>query len=299
MADDLRAALATGRVLLLDGAMGTELQRAGLAAGECGERWNTSHPERIRAIHASYRDAGCAILSTNTFGANAFRLRGHGLAGQVGALCRAGAELAREASGTAGWVLGDLGPFGGLLAPLGEATPDAVSAAFHEQTQALLDAGVDGILIETMQAIEEMQLAVAAARAAGADLVAASFAFDRKRNGRLHTAMGVTPEAAVAAMLAAGVDVVGCNCGTDLGRDDVVSIVRSFRAASALPILVQPNAGQPESTPSGVRYDMTPARFGSGMVAAQAAGANLLGGCCGTTPAHLAALRRSLPGAAG
>lgn len=282
------------RTLLGDGAMGTELQRAGLEPGAGGELWNLERPDAVLEIHRRYGAAGAEVLLTNTFGASRLGLARHGADDRVREINLAGAALARRALGDTGWVLGDLGPSGGLLQPLGELEPDVVYAAFTEQARALLAGGVDGILVETMTAPEELALAVRAARAAGAPVVIASMAFDRTRVG-LRTMMGTAPEAAARAMLAAGADVLGANCGTGLALADFAEVARAYRAvAPGVPLLVRPNAGQPELVGTAVVYHAGPEPMAAQVPALLAQGVRLLGGCCGTTPAHVRAFAAAL-----
>jgi 5-methyltetrahydrofolate--homocysteine methyltransferase len=282
------------RVVLADGAMGTELQRAGLAPGEPGERWNIERPDVVAAIQRAYIQAGSECLITNSFGANRWVLGRYGLADAVEPINTAAAAVARRAAGARAIVLGDIGPFGGLLAPLGEVAVADVREAFLAQARALLAAGVDGIIIETMSAIEEAEAAVHAAREAGARLVVASMAFDRTRKGGLRTMMGVSPGDAARALAAAGAHVVGANCGTSLGPPDFVDIVRAMKAAAEAPVIIQSNAGQPDLVDGHAVYRLSPADFAAGCREVVAAGATVIGGCCGTTPAHIAALREMI-----
>ena len=283
------------RVVLGDGGMGTELQAAGLAPGESGERWNLEHPERVEAIQRAYVEAGSEFIITNTFGANPWVLGRYGLADRVAEVNRAAATIARRAAGDRG-VLGDIGPFGGLLKPLGEIGLDEVRAAFLGQARALTAGGVDGIIIETMSALEEALAAVEAAKQAGAALVVASMAFDRTPRGGIRTMMGVAPADAARALAGAGADVVGANCGTRMTAPDFVETVRAMTAAVSVPIIVQSNAGQPDLVDGRAVYRLAPADFASGMREVIAAGAAIVGGCCGTTPAHIASLRALLRG---
>ena len=278
------------RVVLGDGAMGTELQRAGLEPGQSGERWNLDRPDQVERIQRAYVDSGSDFVITNTFGANPWVLGRYNLGDRVAEVNRAAAAIARRAAGTRG-VLGDLGPFGGLLAPLGEVPLDEVQRAFLGQARALVEAGVDGIIVETMSAIEEAVAAVRAARDAGARLVVASMAFDRTRKGGIRTMMGVAPAGAARALVDAGADVVGANCGTSMGAADFVEVTQAMKAAVEAPIIVQSNAGQPELVDGRAVYRLTPAAFAAGMKDVVAAGAAVLGGCCGTTPAHIGACR--------
>ncbi len=280
----------SSRVIVCDGAMGTELQRAGLAIGECGERWALDHADRLQAIHAAYVAAGSQAIITNTFGANRWVLGRYGLDAHVEAVNRAAAAIARQAAGDAVAVLGDIGPFGGFLKPLGEVDAGELELEFTRQARALLEGGADGIVIETMSAIEEVTAAIRGARAAGAPFVIASLAFDRLPNGAIRTMMGVSPEQAARTAASEGVDAVGANCGTRMTTADFAEIVAAFTSAASLPIVIQANAGSPELVDGRAVYRLTPEAFADGMADVVAAGARLVGGCCGTTPAHIAAL---------
>jgi 5-methyltetrahydrofolate--homocysteine methyltransferase len=273
--------------LLADGAMGTQLQMAGLEAGSCGDLWNVERPAQVEQIQRSYAEAGAQLITTNTFGANRIVLERYGAQQHVADINRAGAQLARRAAGAA-WVLGDVGPFGGFLAPLGEYDGPQIQDVFAEQAAALLAGGVDAIIVETMTAVEEAVLAVQAARAAGARVVIATMAFDRTTVGP-RTMMGVTPEQAALALAAAGADLVGANCGSSLTIDDYVDIIRRMRAAvPAKPLIAQPNAGQPQLRPSGdVCYPAGPLAFARDITRLLDEGVAVIGGCCGTTPQHI------------
>jgi len=283
-------ALALSRTVVGDGAMGTELQRAGLAIGECGDQWTLTHPDRLRAIHAAYVSSGSDALVTNSFGANRWVLGRYGLADDVEHINRTAAAIAREAGGPSVCVLGDIGPTGGFLRPLGDLEPDVVLAEFTRQARALLEGGADGIVIETMSAVEELLLAIRAARNAGAPFVIASMAFDLLPNGNIRTMMGVAPEKGAAAALEAGADMIGANCGTRMATADFVRVVGAFRQVTDRPVLIQANAGSPELQNGRAVYTLAPEAFAAGMMDVVAAGANVVGGCCGTTPAHIAAL---------
>ena len=280
--------------VLIDGAMGTELQRAGLEIGASGERWNLEMPERVEAIHRAYVDAGVDVLIANSFNANPWVLERFGLASEMDRINHAAAAIARRAAGTEVIVLGDIGPFGGFLAPLGEVTLDQVSESFARQARALLEGGADGIIVETMSAIEEAAAAVRAAREAGAPVVVASMAFERRGKSGVRTMMGVAPDQAARALADAGADIVGANCGTNLTFADFSDIVTWMRDAGGRPIVVQPNAGQPELVDGRAVYGMSPAEFAAGVAPLAAAGAAVLGGCCGTTPPHIRALATAL-----
>jgi 5-methyltetrahydrofolate--homocysteine methyltransferase len=274
------------RVLLADGAMGTELQRAGLESGACGEAWNVDHPARVLAIQRAYVQAGSDCLITNTFGASSIMLARHGQAERVAEINRAGVRLARAALGDGvGFVLGDIGPFGGLMEPYGEIPRSAVQAAFREQASALVAAGAEAIIIETQTALEELELAIEAAHEAGAAAIIGSLAFD------VRTMMGVGPEDAAEFMAARGVDVVALNCGAGVDMTMAAAIVRRYKAASGLPVMAQPNAGQPVLENMHVVYRQTPAEMAAGLPGLLAAGPRIVGGCCGSTPEHIRRLR--------
>ena len=203
---------------------------------------------------------------------------------------RAAAAIARRAAGSRVTVLGDLGPCGGFLRPLGEIDAQDLGTEFERQARALVAGGVDGIIIETMSAVEELVLAIRAARAAGAPYVIASLAFDRLPNGSLRTMMGVSPEQAAQAAVSEGADVLGANCGTRMTPADFAAVVAAYRGVSDKPVMIQANAGTPELEGGRAVYRLGPADFAERMREVVAAGARILGGCCGTTPAHIAAL---------
>lgn len=287
------------RVLLGDGAMGTELQRAGLEPGGCGEAWNLDHPDRILAIQRGYVEAGSDCLITNTFGASRIMLARHDEAERTAEINRAGVAIARQALGEHGFVLGDIGPFGGLMEPYGEIPRDAVERAFREQARALVEAGADAVIIETQTAFEELEIAIAAARQAGAPAVIGSIAFDKMADeDDVRTMMGISPEQAAEFMAARGCDVAGLNCGTGVDMAMAAAIVRRYRATAGLPVMAQPNAGQPVLEDMRVLYKETPEQMVAGLPGVLAAGARIVGGCCGSTPDHIRSFRRSLDGGA-
>ncbi len=270
--------------------MGTELQRQGLPPGSAGESWNVTDPDRVEAIHRAYLKAGSDLVLTNSFGANPWVLGRYGLDEEFEAINREAARTARRAAGDL-FVLGDIGPCGGFLVPLGEVRRDRLADAFERQAAALLEGGADAILVETMSALDEAVIAVKAARAAGAPFVGASMTFDSLPNGRVRTMMGEEPERAATALAEAGADMIGANCGTRMTIADYSALTELFRSAVSLPIIIQPNAGQPELVDGVPVYRLAPADFASAMLSVLEAGASVVGGCCGTTPAHVAALR--------
>jgi 5-methyltetrahydrofolate--homocysteine methyltransferase len=282
-------------VLLADGAMGTQLQDAGLEPGQCGEAWNVDHPERVLRIQRSYVEAGSDVLITNTFGASRIMLDRHGEGPRTVDINRAAVAIAREALKGRGYVLGDIGPFGGLMEPYGEIVRADVERAFREQAKALVEGGADGIIIETQTAFEEVEIAVDAAREAGAPVIIASFAFDRMADeDDVRTMMGISPEQAAEFMAEHGCHVAGLNCGTGVDMRLAAQIVRRYRAACGLPVMAQPNAGAPVLEDMQVVYKQSPEEMAAGLPGLLAAGPRIVGGCCGSTPAHIRRFREIL-----
>jgi 5-methyltetrahydrofolate--homocysteine methyltransferase len=284
------------RPLVGDGAMGTQLMLAGLEQGNCGEEWNLTHPERVLAIQKAYVEAGSDCLLTNTFGGSRIMLNRHGNADRVAAVNQAAVRIAREAfGGRPGYVIGDIGPFGGLMEPYGEFTEAEVRDAFVEQAEALVEAGADGIIIETQTSLEELGLAIDAAKQAGASCVIGSLAYDVTLDGStFRTMMGVDPEHAAEFMEERGADVIALNCGTRMDMQRAREAVERYRAASSLPVMAQPNAGQPKLVDMKVVYDETPEEMVEGVIPLLRAGVNILGACCGSTPAHIRAFRATV-----
>jgi len=284
------------RPLLADGAMGTQLFLAGLEQGECGEAWNLTRPERVLGIQRRYVEAGSDCLLTNTFGGSRIMLARHGHARDATPINAAAVRIAREAFGDRpGYVIGDIGPFGGLLEPLGDAQEAEVLEAFEEQARALVDAGVDAVIVETQTSLEELALGLRAARDAGAPCVIGSMAYDVTRDGStFRTMMGVDPERAAAFMQGHGADIVALNCGTGMDMVRAREAVERYRKAVGLPVMVQPNAGQPVLVDMRLVYNETPTHMGLGVVPLVEAGARIIGGCCGSTPEHIREFRRTL-----
>jgi 5-methyltetrahydrofolate--homocysteine methyltransferase len=279
-----------------DGAMGTQLMLAGLEQGSCGEAWNLTHPDRVLAIQRRYAEAGSDCILTNTFGGSRIMLNRHGQKDNVVEVNRAAVQIAREAFGDrAGFVVGDIGPFGGLLEPYGDFTEEQVSEAFLEQAQALVSAGADAIIIETQTSLEELTLGIRAARAAGAPCVIGSMAYDVTLDGStFRTMMGIDPEQAAALMVELGADVVALNCGTGMDMQRARDAVLRYRAVTDLPIMAQPNAGLPKLVQMKVVYDESPEDMVTGVEPLLMAGANIVGACCGSTPDHIRVFRRAI-----
>jgi 5-methyltetrahydrofolate--homocysteine methyltransferase len=276
--------------------MGTQLMLAGLEQGGCGEAWNLTHPEKVLGIQRRYAEAGSDCILTNTFGGSRIMLNRHSNAGKVREINRAAVEIAREAfNGRAGYVIGDIGPFGGLLEPYGDFSEADVRDAFGEQAKALVEAGADAIIIETQTSLEELLLAIEAAKEAGADCVIGSMAYDVTLDrSTFRTMMGVDPEQAVTFMQEHGIDIVALNCGTGMDMERARQAVERYREMTDLPVMVQPNAGQPKLVNMKVVYDETPEQMVPGVVPLIEAGANIIGACCGSTPEHIRAFRKTM-----
>jgi 5-methyltetrahydrofolate--homocysteine methyltransferase len=284
------------RVLLGDGAMGTQLQQAGLPPGGCGEAWNLDAPDRILAIQRAYVEAGSDCLITNTFGASRIMLDRHDEGERAREINRAAAGIARQAfGGREGYVLGDIGPFGGLMEPYGDIPVELVEQAFAEQAEALVAGGIDAIIVETQTSLDELGIAIRAAKAAKAPCIIGSMAFDRMREGEeVRTMMGTSPEQAAGFMAEAGCDVLGLNCGTGVDMRVAADTARRYRSVCGLPIMAQPNAGLPVLENLKVIYKETPDEMADGLPALLDAGVRIIGGCCGSTPAHIRKFREIL-----
>ncbi len=277
-------------VVLLDGALGTELIAAGLAAGRAPEWWVLEHPERVAAVHRAYAEAGADVVHTCTFGASPIKLEQEGLGGRCAEINAAAVRLCREAVGARALVSGDLGPTGLLFPPMGDADPDALRAAFAEQAEVLAAEGVDLVSVETMYDLREALIATEEARRVGLPVLA-SMTFSARRRGNF-TLVGDRIGPSMTALASAGASAVGFNCSV---TSDVMGVmVAEAVAATDAPVLAQPNAGQPRATPEGVVYDASPDPFARDLLAMVEAGARVVGGCCGTTPAFIRATRALL-----
>ncbi|MFT5125769.1 MAG: 5-methyltetrahydrofolate--homocysteine methyltransferase [Kiritimatiellia bacterium] len=284
------------RPLVGDGAMGTQLMYAGLEQGGCGEAWNLHEPEKVLKIQRSYVEAGSDCIITNTFGGSTIMLNRHRQKNNCAEINGAAVAIAREAfGGKPGYVLGDIGPFGGIMEPYGEIPAADVKASFEVQAKALVEAGADAIIIETQTALEELALAVNAAREAGAAIIIGSLAYDVTTDGStFRTMMGVDPERAAEFMAEIGVDILALNCGTGMDMARALEAVKRYRSVSDLPVMAQPNAGLPVLENLKVIYKETPEEMVAGLPALLEAGANIVGGCCGSTPEHIAAFRKAV-----
>jgi 5-methyltetrahydrofolate--homocysteine methyltransferase len=280
--------LTSGARIVGDGAWGSMLLQRGLPAGQPPECWVLDRPEVILRLAREYVAAGAEIVTTNTFGGSPSRLRLHGLADRLGEINARAVEIARQAAGDAAYVSASVGPCGLLLKPYGPADPGEIRDGFRQQAAALAGAGADVICIETMSDPAEAELAVHAARESAPLVpIAVTMTFDVTPRGAF-TVMGTRVAEAAARLEAAGADVVGANCGA--GVDAMVAVAREFAAATRLPIAVRPNAGLPERRDDGLVYLDTPDRFAAAAMQLFDLGVSIVGGCCGTTPAHIAAL---------
>jgi methionine synthase I (cobalamin-dependent) len=286
--------VASRRPVLLDGAMGTMLQSAGLDDGGAPELWNVERPDVVRSIHEAYLKAGAQVVTTNTFGGTRPRLDMHGLGDRVEELNAGAARVAREAAAPYGaLVAGDLGPTGELMDPMGTLTPDAAQELFAEQLRGLVAGGIDLVLIETLSDLAEVEAAVRAAQDVAPGLpVVATLSFDTK--GR--TMMGVTPALAVTTLAALGVAAVGGNCGR--GPEEMEQVMAAMGAArpEGLLLAAQSNAGLPVLVGDRFEYDAPPPVLAAHALRLRDLGVDLVGACCGSTPEHLQAMREALGG---
>ena len=285
--DRLAEALERHPVILGDGAMGTMLHRAGLTDG-APERWNVERPDVVSSIYRAYVEAGSDFISTNTFGGTRNRLQLDGLADRVAELNEAGARLAREAAGDR-LVAGSVGPTGELMEPLGLLTPDDARRSFAEQARALRSGGVDFALIETMSALEEVQAAVDGVREAGLPL-AVTMSFDTN----YHTMMGIKPAQAVATLSGWGVGFIGANCGNGPAEIERIMTEMSQAKPAGVVLMAKSNAGMPRWKDDRITYGGTPEVMAGYARRMRELGVRMIGGCCGSTPEHIAAMRAAL-----
>ena len=289
--DDL---LAEREVLLIDGAMGTELFDRGLEAGAAPELWNVEHPDRITAIHDDYIAAGSDIILTNSFGGTSFRLALHGLENRVVELNKAAAATARASADGADrrvLVAGSMGPSGELLEPMGSMTPDTCAAAFADQAEGLAAGGADLLWIETMSHLDEVKGAITGARSVSDLPICVTLSFDTA--GR--TMMGVSGEAAVLQLAELGVAAIGANCGNNLA-DTEAALIEMRRANPDIILISKANAGMPEWRGADLHYSGTPEVMAAHADRQRVAGIGVIGACCGSSPTHLALMRQVLDG---
>ncbi len=284
--------LSKNEILLADGAMGTQLFARGLEAGACPELWNTENPEALSDIARTYADAGADIVFTNTFGGSSIRLGHYNLSKRTSELNRAGVKTARAAISDDIFIAASIGPSGGMLEPLGELSEDELRISFTEQISAVIEAGADMIAIETMTDISEATIAVQAARQLSPSIpISATMTFDKTVNG-FFTIMGVSVKQAVDELSNAGADILGSNCGN--GIELMIEIAKEFKSVTDLPLLIQANAGLPETEDGKLVYRETPAMLAAGAGRLIENSVSIIGGCCGTTPAHISAMRQKI-----
>lgn len=273
--------------IITDGAWGTQLYAQGLSAGECPDIWNLTHPDRVEKVARAYVEAGSQVILTNTFGGTRVRLADHDDGDKTIAINKAGVEISKRAASNRALVFASVGPTGKMLA-MGEVTEEELTNNFDEQTAALAAAGADAILLETFADLDETRIAITAAKKTGLPVIA-SLVFDSGAQ-RDRTMMGASPEEAVAALTAAGVDVIGANCGR--GIEGYLAIAKRLRAATPLPVWIKANAGLPEIVGGQTVYPAFPEFFADKAAEVVAAGATFIGGCCGTSPSFIAAIAK-------
>jgi 5-methyltetrahydrofolate--homocysteine methyltransferase len=278
-------AIRSGNVMVSDGAWGTFLQQMGLQPGECTESWNLKHPDRVLKIAQSYIDAGSDMIETNSFGGNAFKLSMFGLEDKSFEINEAAARISRQVAGDNKHVLGSIGPTGKILM-MGDVTYDQLYEAFKTQAMGLEAGGANALVVETMTDIEEATAAVKACRENTSSEVICTMTFDKSPDGSFFTMMGVSPADMVAAMLDAGATIIGANCGN--GMENMIGVVKEIRAIDAeIPVLVHANAGAPVYKNGETVFLETPDEMAKFVKLLVNAGANIIGGCCGTTPDHI------------
>ncbi len=281
----LNQLIAQGKTLVSDGAWGTFLQAKGLKAGECPELWNIEHASAVLDIAKSYIAAGADTIETNSFGGNCFKLEAFGLADHVYEINYKAAEISRQAAGADKYVLGSIGPTGKILM-LGDVTEEELYEAFKNQAVALYQGGADALIIETMTALDEASIAVRACRENTPCEIICTMTFDRIQSGEYRTMMGVSPSEMVEELKAAGVSIVGANCSN--GIEGMIDITREIRLVDdKIPILIHANAGLPILEGSCTVFPETPEMMAGFATKLADAGANIIGGCCGTTPEHI------------
>ena len=276
---------------LFDGAMGTMLMKAGKGSLKTPILLNLDEPDLVADIHRQYYAAGADVVITNTFGGSPLKLVADGLEQQMAALNREAVKHVRQACPDGKFVAGDIGPSGKMLKPLGDVAPEDILDNFFSQAGVLIESGVDLIIIETMYSLEEAVAAVQGARKAGDILLLASMTYTRTKNG-FFTVMGENISQCVSALEEAGADLMGANC--TLNSADTIDLTKELRAATDRPILIQPNAGKPVTSKGITYYEQTPAEFAADAKKMHEAGADMIGGCCGTTPEFIQAVKAEL-----
>ncbi len=279
------------KTIIFDGAMGTMLMEAGQASAKSPALLNIERPALVTGIHKRYYEAGADVVIANTFGGNPLKLAADGLEPQMEQLNRQGVMLARQVCPDGKFVAGDIGPCGKMLAPLGDISTEDMEKNFFMQAEILIDSGADLITIETMYSLEEAVLAVNGVRRAGDIPLLVSMTFTQTKNGYF-TMMGESVTQCSTALEKAGADMLGANC--TLNSRDIIELTKALRASTRKPILIQPNAGQPVTHKGVTYYEQSPSEFAADALKIKAAGADMLGGCCGTTPEFIQALKAGI-----
>jgi len=291
--DSILSLIKAGKVLVGDGGWGTLLIKAGMQAGECPELWNIDHPDIVSDIAISYKEAGADLVSTNSFGGNRIKLKSYGLENKAKELNRKSAYLTRKAVGEEHHVLASIGPSGKFIIT-GDVSEDELYEAFREQAIALEEGGADACTIETMSDLDEARCAIYAVKENTNLEIIVSFTFKRSSDGeRFNTMMGTTPETFIQEMKKIGVPILGVNCTLSV-EDMNVLLQKMYTYEKETPFLVYPNAGQPQLTNEGIRYPETPEIFKKYVFDFYKNGARIIGGCCGSTPEHIRAIRNEV-----
>lgn len=284
--------IAAGKTLVSDGAWGTFLQAKGLQPGECPELWNIDRPNDVLDVAKNYISAGADMIETNSFGGNRFKLANFGLENRASEINRRAAEISRQAAGEDKYVLGSVGPTGKILM-MGEVTEQEMYDAFKEQCIALYKGGADAIVIETMTDLEEARIAVKAAKENTPCEVICTMTFDRTAAGEFRTMMGVSPTDMVTAIERAGANIIGANCSN--GFEGMIEITKEIRSVDTrIPVLIHANAGMPQYKDGKTFFPETPEMMAGYTGQLIKAGANVVGGCCGTTPEHIMEIAKTV-----